>query len=73
MTNDYEKCQYCGVPAEQNKQGNWAPACRGCKASLTKMLRSGKYGDTYNKQTKMRLLAARYDWNSHKWIVPDKL
>ena len=70
MTVDYEKCQFCGLPAEHNKQGNWSPACRGCKGSLTRMLRSGKYGDTYNRQTKRRLMMARYNWDNRKWIVP---
>jgi len=67
---DIERCQFCGLPAEHNKQGIWAPACRGCKISLTKMLRSGKYGETYNPTTKQRLLKSHYNWQSRKWDIP---
>mgnify|MGYP005829355023 CR=1 len=62
------RCQYCGLPAAYNKQGQWGRACSGCKGSLTKMLRSGKYGPTYAKDTKERLRRMRYDPFSSKWV-----
>ena len=72
MSNEWPgRCCYCERPAAYNKQGQWGHACSGCKASLTKMLRSGKYGPTYDKATKARLCQARYDWDSHKWVVPN--
>jgi ribosomal protein L37AE/L43A len=67
---DLGRCPYCGSYAAPNKQGIWAPACSGCKGSLTKMLRSGKYGPTYNKATKARLLKARYSFRTRRWTVP---
>ena len=63
-------CDYCGIPAAHNKQGVWGPACSGCKGSLTRMLRSGRYGSPYAGNTKRRLRTARYDWISNQWIVP---
>ena len=63
-------CIYCGTIAAYNKQGQWGVACSGCKGSLTRMLRSGRYGDTYKRATKERLKAARYNWDTGKWIVP---
>jgi len=63
-----ENCRYCGLPAANNKQGQWGLACSGCKGSLTTRLRSGKYGPTYDKTTKERLMATRYNPNTGKWI-----
>ena len=65
--NRNPSCTYCGVPAAQNKQGQWGVACSGCKGSLTRRLRSGKYGPTYDKATKERLMRTRYDWTTGKW------
>ena len=65
-------CRYCGIPAAYNKQGQWGRACSGCKGSLTKMLRSGKYGPTYEKATKERLLDMVYDHLAGKWIDHSK-
>ena len=64
------RCTYCDLPLDvRNKQGQWGIfTCSGCKGSLTRMLRSGKYGPTYSKNTKERLLQARYI--SGKWVVP---
>ena len=61
------RCQYCGNPPANNKQGQWGRACSGCKGSLTRMLRSGKYGPTYAKATKKRLLAMIYNHRTAKW------
>jgi len=61
------RCRYCDRPAAFNKQGQWGQACSGCKGSLTRMLRSGRYGPTYAKATKERLRAMRYDWGTRKW------
>jgi hypothetical protein len=60
-------CRCCGRPAAQNKQGRWGVACSGCKGSLTRMLRSGKYGATYAKGTRERLMGMRYDWGTGRW------
>jgi len=64
----FTRCRYCGVDAARNKQGQWGQACSGCKASLTRRLRSGNYGPTYAKATKERLMATRYDYRTGKWI-----
>ena len=64
------RCPYCDRPAAHNKQGQWGRACSGCKGSLTRMLRSGKYGPTYAQATKEKLKAMRYDWLTEKWITP---
>ena len=61
------RCRYCGNPPANNKQGQWGRACSGCKGSLTRMLRSGKYGPTYAKATKERLMGMVYDWVSGRW------
>ena len=61
------QCRYCGNPAAYNKQGQWGRACSGCKGSLTRMLRSGKYGLTYAKATRERLLGMVYDNLTGKW------
>jgi len=61
------RCRYCGLPV-RNKQGRWGFACSGCKGSLTRMLRSGKYGPTYAKATRERLWRMRYDPVSSKWV-----
>ena len=71
------RCQYCGsppfvvgdgaFPPAGNKQGEWGRACSGCKGALTRMLRSGKFGPTYAKATKDRLMAMVYDRRSGKW------
>ena len=53
------RCKYCDAPVGSfNKAGKWFGACTGCKISLTKMLRSGKY-------TKDKLLNMR--WKMGKW------
>ena len=65
----YGSCVYCGVPAARNKQGAWGKACSGCKGSLTRMLRSGKYGPTYDFETRKKLRQARYDWEQRKWVL----
>ena len=65
------RCRYCSRPAAYNKQGIWGRACSGCKASLTKMYRSGNWGRTYDKRTKARLMASRYDWPTRRWQVPE--
>ena len=62
------RCRYCGIPAAQNKQGQWGKACIGCKGSLTRRLRSGNYGPTYAKETKERLKQMRYDNWKGKWV-----
>jgi len=62
------RCRYCGNPAANNKQGQWGQACSGCKGSLTRMLRSGKYGPTYAKATKKRLMGMVYDHLTGKWV-----
>jgi hypothetical protein len=64
----FTRCQYCGVEAARNKQGQWGQACSGCKGSLTRRLRSGNYGPTYAKATKERLMATRYDRRTDKWV-----
>lgn len=64
------RCPYCGRPAAQNKQGKWGRACSGCKGSLTRMLRSGKYGPAYAKETRGRLKRAHYNWEAAKWEIP---
>jgi hypothetical protein len=61
-------CRYCGGPPANNKQGRWGRACSGCKGSLTRMLRSGKYGPTYAKATGDRLLRMVYDHYTGKWV-----
>ena len=61
-------CRYCGHPPAKNKQGQWGRSCSGCKGSLTRMLRSGKYGQTYVKATKERLRGMVYDWRTAKWV-----
>jgi hypothetical protein len=62
------RCRYCGLDAENNKQGQWGRACRSCKGSLTRRLRSGNYGPTYAKATKERLMATRLDPRTNKWM-----
>ena len=62
------RCRYCGYPAARNKQGQWGLACSGCKGSLTRRLRSGKYGPTYANETKERLKQTRYDNWKEEWI-----
>jgi len=62
------RCRYCGNPPANNKQGQWGRACSGCKGSLTRMLRSGKYGRTYTKATKERLLGMVKDHLTGKWV-----
>jgi hypothetical protein len=64
----FTRCRYCGTPAANNNKGQWGLACSGCKGSLTTRLRSGKYGPTYDKATKERLRATRYDPDTGKWI-----
>lgn len=65
------KCQYCHITTNINKQGVWGDACSGCKTSLTKMLRDGRFGSTYDSKTKRRLLQAQFDWTTRKWVVPE--
>ena len=62
-----ENCRYCGYYSEGNTQGRWGVACSGCKGSLTKRLRSGKYGPRNAKATKERLMATRYEYTTRKW------
>jgi len=62
------RCRYCGRPPAKNKQGRWGRACSGCKGGLTRMLRSGKYGQTYVKATRERLMGMVYDWPTGKWV-----
>ena len=69
LTRRNSLCRYCGNPPANNKQGQWGRACSGCKGSLTRMLRSGKYGPTYAKATKERLKAMTYDHMTAKWVA----
>jgi hypothetical protein len=66
-------CRYCGNPAANNKQSQWGRACSGCKGSLTRMLRSGKYGPTHAKATKERLKGMVYDNLYGKWVDQEGL
>ena len=47
-------CTYCEMPGQHSKGGPWGYACVGCKGTLTKWFRSGKYD-------KVTLKSARYD------------
>jgi hypothetical protein len=62
------RCVYCGNPPGNNKMGRWGRACSGCKGSLTRMLRSGKYGPTYARATADRLRRMVYDHLTGKWV-----
>ena len=62
------RCRYCGVSASYKKQGQWGLACSGCKGSLTRRLRGGKYGPPDDKATIEGLIRTRYDWRTGKWV-----
>jgi len=55
------RCRYCTIPI-RSKSGIWGRGCAGCKGTLTRWLRSGKY-------TKAQLLGATYSWETEKWTV----